>query len=489
MRSTLAHNRDLSFKNRATGAPGRKETEQAVTAISRSGIIPPITLPKWTRRDAATVKDSDKVVAKHREIGNRAKKTVDELQHQVQLMQAIFDSISDGVIVADENGNLTFNPSAERIIGMRLDSMPEQWTDDYRIFYPDTITPIPTEEMPLARAMRGEPTDEMEMFIRTTAKPEGVYISASGRPISSAGTTARGGVIVFRDVTESVQAEEALAQAFAQGRLEVMDTILHNIGNAVNSVAIGIGTLKEQLVSNRLITRLSALSKAVKAHSDDWNEYIRHDPQGQQVRPFLVALADDFVKQNQQLIHTVERVRSQTSHIVDIVRTQRGFDTKAMTCKDVNFRQAILGALRILQDSFARRGIRTHVSCGNAPEEIRIQEVQFNQMLINLLKNAMEAIDELRESGGLKGLPRIEIRAHVRREFLVIDVLDNGIGIPQKNLKAIFRAGYTTKTEGTGLGLHSAANFVSGTGGKIQPLSSGTGTGTTMRVMLRLDTC
>ena len=90
------------------------------------------------------MKDSDNVIDKHREIGNRAKKTVDELQHQVQLMQAIFDSISDGVIVADENGSLTFNPSAERIIGMRLDSMPDEWTDEYRIFYVDKVTPIPT---------------------------------------------------------------------------------------------------------------------------------------------------------------------------------------------------------------------------------------------------------------------------------------------------------------------------------------------------------
>ena len=435
------------------------------------------------------MKHSDKGAAERKENGSRAKATVAALQHQVQLMQAVFDSISDGVIVADENGSLTFNPSAERIIGMRLDSLPEEWTDDYRIFYADKVTPIPTGELPLARAMRGEATDEMEMFICTSAKPEGVYISASGRPIAAPGTTASGGVIVFRDVTDSVRAEEALAQAFAQGRLEVMDTILHNIGNAVNSVAIGIGTLKEQLVSNRLVKRLSALSRAVKTHSDDWDDYIRHDPQGRQVRPFLLALANDFVRQNQQLIQTVERCRSQTSHIVDIVRTQRGFHTKAMTCKDVNLRQAILGALRILQDSFTSRGIRTHVSCGNTPEDIRVQEVQFNQMLVNLLKNAMEAIDELQESGGLNGLPRIEVRAYVRRDFLVLDVLDNGIGIPQKNLKAIFKAGYTTKTEGSGLGLHSAANFVTGSGGKIQPLSSGRGTGTTMRVMLRLNAC
>ena len=415
-------------------------------------------------------------------------KTIDELQHEVEVMQAIFDSISDGVIVVDATGNLTFNPSAERIVGVRLDTLPDRWIKEYQIFYTDTVTPIPPEELPLARALRGEPTDEMEMFIRTSGKPQGVYISASGRPITLPGT-APGGVIVFRDVTESVQAKDALAQAFAQGRLEVMDTILHNIGNAVNSAAIGIGTLKEQLVNNRLIKRLSALSEAVKAHPEDWCHYIQHDPQGQQVRPFLLALASDFVKQNQQLVRMVERVRSQTGHIVDIVRTQRGFDTKAMASKDVNLRQAILGAMRILHDSFASRGIRTHVNCGNAPEEIRVQEAQFNQMLVNLLKNAMEAIDELKQSGGLEGLPRIEIRVYVRRDFLVFDVLDNGIGIAQKNLKDIFRAGYTTKSEGSGLGLHSAANFVAASGGRIQPLSSGVGTGTTMRVMLRLNAC
>ena len=418
---------------------------------------------------------------------NKVKKTVDELQHQIQLMLAIFDSISDGVIVADEKGDLTFNQSAERIIGGRVDTVFKHGTEEYSIFYPDKVTPVPTEELPLVRALRGEATDEMEMFIRTVAKPEGVYISSNGRPIASPGTTARGGVVVFRDVTERVRAEEALAQAFAQGRLEVMDTILHNIGNAITSVAIGVGTLKEELANNSLIERLAALSEAVETHAEDWGDYVQHDPQGQQVRPFLLALAADFVEQNQHLIRTVERVNSQTSHIVDIVRAQRGFDSKAMTSKDVNLRQAISGALKIVQDSFASRSIQTHVDCGDAPAEIRIQESQFNQMLVNLLKNAMEAIDELKKSGGLKGQPRIEIRACIQQELLVLEVQDNGIGIEQKNLKAIFGAGYTTKQEGSGLGLHSAANFVTSSGGKIQPLSNGYGTGTTMRVSLRLD--
>ena len=415
----------------------------------------------------------------------KVSKTIYELQHEIELMKAIFDSISDGVIVADENGGLTFNPSARRIIGTSLEAVPDRWTEEYSIFRSDKVTPFPTEELPLVRALRGEATDEAEMFIRTAAKPQGVHISSSGRPITLPGGT-RGGVTVFRDVTERVQAEEARAQAFAQGRLEVMDTILHNIGNAVTSAAIGIGTLQEQLRNDPLIERLSALSAAAEAHSEDWADYVRQDPQGRQVRPFLVAVAEDFAEQNRQLMQSVERVDSQTSHIVDIVRAQRGFDSDAMTRKDLNLRQAITGVLAILQESLSSRGIRTHVDCGDAPEEIRIQETPFNQMLVNLLKNAMEAIDELEQSGGLEDPPRIEIRARVRGDFLALEVEDNGIGIAAEDLEAIFRPGYTTKREGTGLGLHSAANFVTGSGGKIQPSSGGHGAGTTMSVTLPL---
>ncbi len=50
----------------------------------------------------------------------------------------------------------------------------------------------------------------------------------------------------------------------------------------------------------------------------------------------------------------------------------------------------------------------------------------------------------------------------------------------------LFAAGYTTKAAGTGLGLHSAANFVVGSGGRIDLSSDGVGKGATARVMLRL---
>ena len=324
------------------------------------------------------------------------------------------------------------------------------------------------------------------MFIRNPRAPEGVFISVSGRPLQDDSGLAKGGVIVFRDVTERMHAEEALSQAFAQGRLEIVDTILHNIGNAINSVATGVGTVYGQVARNELVQRMSALAAAIEAHRDDWIPYLKSDPQGQKVMPFILALAKDFDAQNAQLTRTVERVENRVAHIVDIIRTQRSLDSGAMVNKDINLHKTITDAVKLLQDSISNRRIRIEVDCGNAPKEVRTQESRFHQMLVNLIKNAMEAIDELEKSSGLKAEPRIQIRAYLQEDFLVLDVIDNGIGIEEKRAKIIFTAGYTTKLGGSGLGLHSIANFIIGSGGQIHPVSAGPGKGTTMRVKMRL---
>ena len=413
--------------------------------------------------------------------------TMQDLQNQVQLTDTIFNSISDGVVAADANGTFTiFNPSAERILGIgRIDTTPDRWSDNYGFFFPDRVTPFPADELPLARALKGEASDEVEMFVRNRKVPDGVFISVSGRPLQEGGGTENGGVVVFRDVTHRVIAEEALTQAFAQGRLEIVETILHNIGNAINSVTVGIDVLYKNLVGNPLMRDFFDFSDLVKVHQEDWVDYIQNDPKGQQVLPFIIALAADFTDQDREVTETLERVSERVAHIVDIITTQKSSNQPSMIRKNINLRKAILSALKLQQDSIEKRGIQVHVDSESAPLEIRVQESQFHQMLVNLVKNSIEAIDELTRLGGLKETPRIDIKAYISEGFVCLDVTDNGIGIAPEELKLIFAAGYTTKESGTGLGLHSSANFVIGSGGKIYPLSEGIGKGTTMRILLR----
>ena len=412
---------------------------------------------------------------------------VSQLEEQGNLMESIFNSISDGVVVADEHGAFTiFNPSAEKIIGMgAVDTASDHWSDTYGLFFPDRVTPFPSEELPLTLALKGEASDEVEMFVRNPNVPDGVFISVSGRPLHDDAGIYKGGVAVFRDVTHRVIAEEALMQAFAQGRLEIVETILHNIGNAINSVTVGLNVLQENLVGNQLIHRFSALADMVKAHQEDWVDFIKNDSKGQQVLPFMIALAADFTDQNERVVKTLERVNERVTHIIDIIRTQRSSNQSSMVRKTIDLQQAIWNAVKLQQDSIDKRNLQVDVDCENAPQEIQIQESQFQQMLVNLLKNSIEAIDELMQSGGLNETPRIEIKTYISEDFLYLDVIDNGIGIEQKNSKLIFNAGYTTKELGTGLGLHSSANFVIGSGGQIHALSEGIGKGATIRIMLR----
>ena len=426
-------------------------------------------------------------VTETRRIEASLKRTTADLREQKQVLADVLNTISDGIVVADENGQfIIFNPSAERILGIGAsDVSQEHWSEHYGLFYPDQATEVPTEELPLVRAMNGFAVDEMEIFVRNPFIPDGAFINVNARPLLDEDGNSKGGVAMFRDVTAHYQADEALSRAFAQGRLEVMDTILHNIGNAINSVSTGVGTVSERLRNDTLMHRFAALADAMGEHEGDLAAYLTGDPQGRQALPFMRALASDLGREKGELLAMVDRVENRVGHIVEIIRTQRSFAGGSIVRKDVELGRAIADAVSVLEESLAHRGIDVTVDCDGAPECIRVEESQFNQMLVNLIRNSIEAIDERRRVEGRRIEPFVRIACCSRDGHLVIDVVDNGIGIPPDRFKSIFSPGYTTKARGSGLGLHSTANFVIGMGGRIEPISDGVGTGTTMRVSLR----
>ena len=427
-------------------------------------------------------------ITRRKEAEEALRLTADALHSQTRILQSILDSMGDGVIVADETGKfLFFNPEAEGLIDIAMGTTLGELPERYGLFLPDTITPFPSDEFPLTRAIRGEFSDNVEIFIRNEKVPQGVYIEVAGRPLQDESGKRRGGVIVFRDVTERKRTEEALARAYTQGRLEIVDTLLHNIGNAINSVTIGIGTVYENLVKNRLTSRLRALANAIEGHQDDFGDYVTNHPQGQKVAPFIIGLADDFMSQDEKLAETVSRVQDRAEHIADIVRMQKSLGKSSVYRKDINLQQAIDDAITVLAESIKKRDIEVHIDCNNTPEEIRTQESQFHQMLVNLIKNSVEAIDELATSIGLSEPPFIRIRCYVKLTSFILEVIDNGIGIEKDKFTIIFGGDYTTKESGSGLGLHSIANFVDGLDGKIYPLSDCIGKGTTIRVILPLS--
>jgi diguanylate cyclase (GGDEF)-like protein/PAS domain S-box-containing protein len=163
------------------------------------------------RQSHRLLKDTNKNLAQSR----------NELREKSGILQSVLDSMGDGVAVADETGGyLMLNPIAKGIIGdVHILNNKSDKSEIYGYFLPDKITHYPLEELPLSKAIEGESSDNVEMFVRNTAVPDGRWLSVTARPLIDKSGAARGGVAVFSDISNQKNARrqmELTARVFEQ---------------------------------------------------------------------------------------------------------------------------------------------------------------------------------------------------------------------------------------------------------------------------------
>ncbi|HKE58948.1 MAG TPA: PAS domain S-box protein [Pyrinomonadaceae bacterium] len=161
-------------------------------------------------------------ITRRKQAEQELSKFSEALLGQTEVLTSILDHMSDAVIVADKDYKfLTFNPAAERMFGSgATETKAEGWSRTYGLYLPDQQTPFPADELPLARSIRGEVVDDLEMFVRHEKSPEGVWVRVSGRPLRNAAGELSGGVVVCHDISESKKED-----AFRAGQSRVLEMI------------------------------------------------------------------------------------------------------------------------------------------------------------------------------------------------------------------------------------------------------------------------
>jgi two-component system sensor kinase FixL len=187
-------------------------------------------------------------VAARRLAEERQRQTNEALRRQTNILESILNSMGDGVIVADDAGNiLLFNPEAERLVRKGLgDVTLQDWLLQQQTYLPDILTTYPTTEHPLLQTIRGKEINGAEMLLSTDPRRGGIWLSCTGRPLLDSEKNIRGGVIVMRDVTHRRMLEKQIA--------DISDREQSRIGQDLHD------SLCQQLVSVSYATEILRLA-------------------------------------------------------------------------------------------------------------------------------------------------------------------------------------------------------------------------------------
>ncbi len=354
-------------------------------------------------------------------------RSAEALRRQTEILESVLNGVGDGVVVADAAGKfLVFNPTAERILGVgRIDEPPARWSERYGVYRPDAVTPFPAEDLPLTRALRGEPTDDIELYIRNEKLPQGAYVSVSGRSLNDPRGAPAGGVVVVRDITRRREDERSLRER------------------------------TEQLAAvNR---ELEAFSYSV---SHDLRAPLRHITGFAEM---LVAHAGPALdEKGLRHLETIRAAAGKMGRLIDDLLAFSRTGRAELRKTAVNLDALARDAAREAGAEASGRSIEWKI---DALPEVEADSSLMRQVFVNLLENAVKytggrerAVIEVGSSAGGPGEAAVVVR-------------DNGAGFDMRYADKLFgvfqRLHGEREFPGTGIGLANVKRIIQRHGGRV----------------------
>jgi len=359
-------------------------------------------------------------------------KAVSDLRDERELLRITLASIGDGVLVTDALGRITYlNARAESLTqwhtaeatGMPLDKV-------FRVINETSRLPV---EIPATRALHeGVVVSPANHSVLLGKNASETAIDDRAAPIRDAQGNVVGSVLVFRDITERKRHEAAerrhLAELAHAGRLSTVGEMLSGLAHEINQP-------------------LAAAANFARAGI----RYAKTDP----------------MTTKEQLLNWLEKSATEVERASNIVRRLGAFTRRSgsfgstFDLNDLVENIVRLSSL-LIASTDGGESIPVEFDLARPLPPLFADRVQIEQVLVNLIRNSIEAMENVPAADR-----RLIVKTERIDEMIRVSVEDNGHGIAEEQKEKLFNPFYTTKSTGMGLGLSISKSIVETHGGKM----------------------